>query len=187
MLEAAGIPVVAAPSNVDERALEAALDSDEPMEIALMLARAKAERVARDHPRHIVLGADQVLWDGRQVIGKPDGPDDHLARLKAMRGKTHELLTAWCVVAPHSDEGGVRVGVTRTHLTMRADLLDAELASYVATGEGSGCAGGYAIEGHGAWLFERVDGDWNNIIGLPLFDVISVLRDLGVRYGGAGE
>ena len=90
-------------------------------------------------------------------------------------------MTAWCLVTPAGDE---RAAVARTRLSMRADLEDAELKAYVAPGEGSGCAGGYAIEGHGAWLFEHVDGDWNNIIGLPLFDVISALRDLGVRYDG---
>jgi len=181
MLESAGLRVRAVPSSVDERSIEAALDTTDPFEVALALARAKARDVAARCPGEIVLGADQVLHDGGAPIGKPLNPDDHLARLQSLRGRSHDLVTAWCLVTPAGDE---RAAVARTRLSMRADLEDAELKAYVDTGEGSGCAGGYAIEGHGAWLFEHVDGDWNNIIGLPLFDVISALRDLGVRYDG---
>jgi len=181
MLESAGLRVRAVPSTVDERRIEEDLGSSDPLEVASALARAKAHAVAADLPEQVVLGADQVLWDGASVIGKPSDPAAHLERLKALRGRTHDLFTAWCLIAP---QVGERNGLTRTRLTVRADLHDAELEAYVATGEGSGCAGGYAIEGHGAWLFERVEGDWNNIIGLPLFDVLSALRDLGVRYDG---
>ena len=180
MLESAGLSVESVPADVDERGLQATLDDAGPVDVALALAREKARVVAAIRPGLPVLGADQVLWDGVQTIGKPADPDAHLARLRSLRGQTHELVTAWCLVGPGA--GMERVGVSRTRLTVRADLEEAELAAYVASGEGSGCAGGYAIEGHGAWLFERVDGDWNNIIGLPLFDVLSALRALGYRY-----
>lgn len=180
MLEAVGLRVLAEPSGVDERALQAGLDTVDPVEVALALARAKAGAVAVRHPTRVVLGADQVLWDGHDVIGKPADPEDHLARLKDLRGRSHDLFTAWCLRAP---DGSDLIGTARTRLTLRDDLEDDELAAYVASGEGAACAGGYAIEGHGAWLFEHVEGDWNNIIGLPLFDVLSGLRSLGFRYG----
>lgn len=184
MLESAGLRVRAQPASLDERSVEAGLGTTDPFEVALALARAKAREVAERCPGEIVLGADQVLWDGEAPIGKPRDPADHLARLKSLRGRTHDLVTAWCLV---TSEGQERVGISRTRLTMREDLEDAELQAYVATAEGRGCAGGYAIEGHGAWLFERVEGDWNTIIGLPLFDVLTALRGLGVRYDGGGE
>jgi septum formation protein len=131
-----------------------------------------------------VVGADQVLWDGHEVIGKPADAADHLRRLRGFRGRSHTLLTGWHVVGP----GGVhRSGVERTVLWVRGDLSDAELAAYVATGEGTGCAGGYAVEGHGAWLFERIDGDWFNVVGLPLLAVLTALRELGWRYDGGAR
>lgn len=178
LLEATGIPLDACPAGVDERALEEELGSNDPVEVAMVLARAKAEAV---HARlgGFVLGADQVLWDGTEVIGKPADPEDQLARLRALRGRTHDLFTAWALVGPDGDQ---RVGVERTRLTLRDDLEDAELRAYVDSGEGAGCAGGYAVEGHGAWLFERIDGDWFNVVGIPVLAVLGALRELGFRY-----
>jgi septum formation protein len=179
MLEGAGLSVRAVPPRVDERALQADLGLEDPVEVAIALASAKADEVGT-RVQGFVLAADQVLWDGEHVIGKPEDPADHLARLMSLRGREHELLTAWCLRAP---DGSRRRGIARTRLTMRDDLTDAELRAYVETGEGSGCAGGYAIEGHGVWLFERIDGDWFNVVGLPLMDVLTALRSLGWRYG----
>jgi len=97
-----------------------------------------------------------------------------------MRGCWHDLVTGWALLGP-----GVRhISCHTTRLRVREDLGDDELVAYVATGEGSGCAGGYAIEGHGVWLFDRIEGDWFNILGLPLLDVLDVLRGHGWRYGG---
>lgn len=184
LLRSAGVPVRSVSPEVDERSVQDLLVDAEPADVALALAQAKAERVAAANSEAFVLGADQVLWDGREVIGKPADPEAHLRQLQAFRGTTHDLLTAWCLVGP----GGVRQGgVERTRLTMRDDLSDAELRAYVATGEGSGCAGGYAVDGHGAWLFERIDGDWYNVVGLPVLAVISALRELGWTYDGGAR
>ena len=178
MLRAAGVPVRVVRPAVDERALEATLRGAGPGEIALALADAKASEVAERDPG-LVLGADQVLWDGAAVIGKPADDQDHLARLHDLAGRPHDLYTGWALLGP----GGVRrTGVARTRLWLRDDLTDAELRAYVASGQGAGCAGGYAIEGHAAWLFAHVDGDYFNVLGLPLLDVLGALRDLGWRY-----
>ena len=181
LLESAGVSVRAVAPGVDERSVQAELPDAGPADVALALARAKAEAVAATNGGAFVLGADQVLWDGRELIGKPADPGAHLRRLQGLRGRSHELLTGWCLVVP---SGAQQAGIERTVLTMRADLTDAELRAYVATGEGSGCAGGYAVEGHGAWLFERIDGDWSNVVGLPVFAVITALRQHGWRYPG---
>ena len=184
MLRAVGLAPIAHPADLDERALQAEMGDAGPGEVALQLAIAKAEAVASHHPEAVVIGADQVLELDGEVIGKPVDPEDHLQRLMGMRGRTHALMTGWCV---RDSSGAMQMGIARSQLTMRADLSDEELHAYVLTGEGSGCAGGYAVEGHGGWLFERVDGDWNNIIGLPLFDLLTALRELGFRYGGGDE
>lgn len=181
MLEEAGLRIRAEASGVDERALEASLIAEVPAperaaRLAAGLAAAKADAVAARLPEAVVLAADQVGHDPAdpdRPFGKPSDPADHLDRLLRMVGRPHELVTGWCLVGP----GGRRVeGRTTTTLHVRADLDREELAAYVATGEGSACAGGYAIEGRGSFLFERVDGDWNNVIGLPLFDVVGALR-----------
>lgn len=151
----------------------------DPPTRAVELALRKARAVALRHPEAIVIGADQVVTDGVDIWGKPLDPADHLRRLQGMRGASHQLVTGWAVL--HA--GGEHIGHCTTTMYVRDDLTDDELRDYVATGEGSGCAGGYAAEQRGAFLFERVDGDWNNVIGLPLYPILGVLRGLGWRFG----
>lgn len=177
VLEAVGLVVRCEAPGVDERAY----DAPGPVELARLLARKKAEAVASRFPDELVLGADQVAWDGREVFGKPRDPDDHRARLLGMRGAAHDLVTAVCLLGPDLDVAFEE----RTTMHVRADLSPAEIDAYVASGEGSGCAGGYAVEGHGMFLFERIDGDWHNVIGLPVARVLDVLRAHGWRYGGS--
>ena len=124
-----------------------------------------------------MIGADQVVHQDGEVFGKPRDPADHLARLQSMRGHTHELVTGWSLRGPGPPEDGVVI----TRMTVRDDLTDDELRAYVDSGEGSGCAGGYAAEGRGARLMRRVDGDWFNVIGLPVLAVWDALRARGSR------
>lgn len=176
LLESAGLTVQTEAPSVDERAF----DAPGPVALARLLAREKANAVWARHPNRVVLGADQVVWDGSEVFGKPRDPEDHHRRLAAMRGQHHDLVTAVCMLGPDLD---VCFDET-TRMHVRADVTDAEIAAYVASGEGSGCAGGYAVEGHGMFLFERIEGDWHNVIGLPVARVLDVLRARGWRYGG---
>lgn len=176
ILENAGIAIEAIGPGVDERAVPWV----EPGALVAELARRKCRAVAGNHPDRYVLGADQVLFDGEDVYGKPENPAQHLEMLLAMRGKAHTLWTGWCIEGP----GGVAIeGVKITEMVVRADLSVDEVRRYVETGEGSGCAGGYAAEGLGVFLFERIDGDWFNVQGLPLLDVLGALRSLGWRFG----
>lgn len=176
MLEDAGVSVVCESPGVEEH-----LDQHlPPHEVAEHLALLKAEAVAQRHPEAWVLGADQVLHEDGRHYGKPASAADHLQRLQNMRGVPHELVTGWALLGP----GKKHVSHEVTRMFPRKDTTDAELEAYVATGEGSGCAGGYALEGRGSFLFERVDGDWFNIIGLPLFSVVSTLREWGWRFEG---
>lgn len=178
ILERAGVPVRPVAPAVDESHI---VDRD-PAQQAQLRADAKAEAVREQHPRAWILGADQVVWDGRRITGKPTGAAEQLARLRSMRGQSHELRTAYCLLGP----GVERRGCVRTRLWVRADVEESELAAYVATGEGRGCAGGYAAEGLGAMLFERIEGDWHNVIGLPLYAVLGELRAAGWRVGVEG-
>ena len=177
MLEDAGLACDAVDPEVDEDGITGA----DPSAVALARATAKAEAVAARFPEALVLGADQVAYLGDEVFGKPRDPDDHLRRLKQLRGRSHTLVTGVALRGP----GVQRSLLERTVIHFRADLQDAELASYVRSGEGSGCAGGYQVEAHGAWLIARVEGDWFNVVGLPVLAVIAALRSLGWRMEGA--
>ncbi|MEZ4240208.1 MAG: Maf family protein [Myxococcota bacterium] len=185
MLQDAGLAVRCEAPEVDERSFgHDAPDSPfetAPERLATALARAKAQAVAARFPERWVLGADQVAYDPEEPgapFGKPEGPDDHLRRLRQLAGREHRLVTGFALL------GGPRehVEAVTTRLTFRSDLTDDELRAYVATGEGAGCAGGYAVEGRGAFLIERIDGDLFNVIGLPLLQVITALRGAGWRF-----
>jgi septum formation protein len=179
ILQGAGVPVSAIASHVDERAVSFA----DPAELVMELARRKAHAVAQRHPNRFVLGSDQVVFDPvHGISGKPADAGAHTRQLLRLRGREHELVTGFAIVSPQERGNGPLVRVVRTRMWMRADLSDAEISAYVDTGEGAGCAGGYAAEGQGAFLFERIEGDWNNVLGLPLFEVLTCLRGMGWRY-----
>ncbi len=177
-MEAAGVPVRSLPPGIDERDFS---DPD-PVRLARMLALAKAKAVAERVPDMLVLGADQVAVHPEhpdRPFGKPGSEKEHFAMLSGMRGRTHVLVTGFALVGPGEEE----VGHEQTALSVRADLTDGELRAYVRSGEGREYAGGYRAEGRGAFLFEKIDGDWFNVLGLPLLRVMDALRRRGWRFG----
>lgn len=177
LLRAAGIAACGVAPTCDE----SAVTHSDPAELAALRAAAKARSV--HVPDAVVIGADQVAHVDGQPFGKPLGPDDHRARLRQLRGRVH-LLTVGVLLRVTGPEGATleeHAFTETTALRFRADVTDAEVDAYVATGEGSGCAGGYAAEGHGAQLIERIDGDWTNVIGIPIFRLIGALRAIGWR------
>jgi septum formation protein len=171
LLSEAGIVVGAVAPLVDEEKIV----GPGPVETAQMRALAKAQSVAEHHSDALVVGADQVIHMDGETIGKP--PDDAiwLQRLQAMRGRTHQLTTAVALV----DRAGSEEFTVTTEVRFRGDLTDQELQSYIACGEARGCAGGYMIERRGAWLVESIQGDWCNVIGLPVLHLVSRLRARG--------
>lgn len=171
LLRQAGVACTPVAPDVDEAAIHA------PTPEALAAARAAAKCAAVAVPGAIVLGADQVAHLDGVAFGKPLDPADHRARLRQLRGRTHTLTTAACL---RLDDRVVALSVD-AHVTFRADVSDDELDAYVATGEGSYCAGGYAVEGLGAALIAAIDGDWTSVLGLPLYAVLGAMRELGWR------
>ena len=185
VLSAAGLTFIAEAARVDEAAIkEAAQAEGMPVEeAAMLLADAKAQRVARRHPEALVIGADQMLVcagdDGQlRWFDKPVGLEGAREHLRALRGRSHDLVSAtvcW--------RGGTRIwqNLARPRLTMRAisdDFIDAYLA---AEGEAVlGSVGAYRLEGLGVQLFSRIDGDHSAILGLPLLPLLEFLRGHGV-------
>jgi septum formation protein len=177
LLTAAGIPVETDPADVDERALEAKAQLQAAGAVAALLAREKAIVVARRHGGGLTLGADQTLSLGSERLTKPHDRDGARAQLRALRGHTHELHSAIAFVQ-HSAVLFEHVGVAR--LTMR-DFSEQFLESYLDAAGASVTAsvGAYQIEGHGLQLFERVEGDYFTVLGLPLLHALDFLRRVG--------
>jgi len=177
MLAAAGIPMEPNPADLDERTLEARAASQTPAGVAVLLAREKAAFVARAHPGRLVLGADQTLALGAMRFAKPADRQAARAQLRALSGRSHELHSAIAFV----QDGAVLFELTDSaRLTMRS-LSDHFLDLYLdAVGEAATASvGAYQLEGLGSHLFERVDGDYFTILGLPLIPALDFLRRHG--------
>jgi septum formation protein len=177
LLEAAGIAVEVRPAGIDERGLEKGASSLTPGAIAALLAREKATVVARLHRGRLTLGADQVLSLDGERFARPLDLAAARAQLRALSGRTHELHSAIAFVR----DGTLlfeHVGVAR--LTVRS-LSNRLLDSYLdAVGSAATTSvGAYQIEGPGIQLFERVEGDYFTILGLPLLQVLDFLRRCG--------
>lgn len=173
----AGIACEAMSPEVDEGGITA----PEPRALALARATAKALDVARRAPGALVVGADQVAHLDGEPFGKPRDPEDWLRRLRALRGRAHTLSTGVALVEGDAVESFIVDSVVR----FRADLGDDELLAYIAQGEARGCAGGYMVERRGAWLLESIEGDWWNVVGLPLLPLLDRLRARGWRMQDA--
>jgi septum formation protein len=180
VLEGAGLRFETRIAGVDEAAIKEAAQSEgiSADQAALILADAKAERVARSAPDALVIGADQLLVCDGAWFDKP--PDMAAARthLQRLRGRRHELVTA---LVCH--RGGQRIWqhVAKPRLTMR-DFSEAFLEAYLAA-EGEALlssVGAYRLEGHGAQLFDVIEGDQPAILGLPLLPLLGFLRQHGV-------
>jgi septum formation protein len=181
ILAAAGLRFEIRPSQVDERAAEAAAQPSDPAAAARLLARAKAESVAAGMAGRPVLGADQTLAQGTTRFTKPKDREDAIRQLKSLRGRTHELHSALALVR----DGEVLFECVDTaRLTMR-DISDRFIEDYLdMVGDlALASVGAYQLEGIGVHLFERVEGDYFTILGLPLMPLLAYLRQSGFVDG----
>jgi septum formation protein len=185
LLRDVGVHVSAVGANIDEYSIL----GQTPVETAKRRAFAKAQAVCTIHSDYTVIGADQVCYIDDIVLDKPRSSEEWFARLKSMRGRPHSLSTAVCLVhrlATGEDEI-ITEFVETTKVYFRSDLSDDDLQSYVNIGEARQCAGGYMMERRGAWLIEKIEGDWQNVIGLPIFPLLEHLKSLGVPIFGMGN
>jgi septum formation protein len=174
MLAAAGLRIEIRPVPIDERAAEAKAGTTDAAAIARYLARAKADAVTPDVPGYLVLGADQTLARGSARFSKPGDRAEALEQLRSLRGRTHELHSALALVR---DGKLIFDCVDSARLTMR-NVSDRFLEDYLdmAGDMAFASVGGYQLEGIGIHLFERVEGDYFTILGLPLLLLLSFLR-----------
>jgi nucleoside triphosphate pyrophosphatase len=181
MLAAAGLRFEIRPAPVVERALEARMQAPDAVAAARLLAHAKANAVAAMLPGRLVLGADQTLARGEERFSKPSDLAAAAVQLRALRGRTHELHSALALVR----DGDVLFShVDTARLTMR-DFSDDFLERYLdLAGEAAlASVGAYQLESIGIHLFERVEGDYFTILGLPLLPLLGFLRQNGYVAG----
>jgi septum formation protein len=181
VLAAAGLRFGIRPAQIDERATEARAGGLDAAQAAALLARAKADAVAATQTGHLVLGADQTLALGDKRFSKPANRTEAVQQLRALRGQTHALHSALALV----QDGKVLFELVDTaRLTMR-DFSDRFLDDYLdmAGDAALGSVGGYQLEGIGIHLFERVEGDYFTILGLPLLPLLAFLRKSGFVDG----
>ena len=177
LLEAAGIPLTVHAADIDERRLEAEAPPMPAADAAARLACAKAAVVAKSSPGRLVLGADQILTLDGKRFAKPADRAAARSQLRAFAGRTHELHSAIVLV---QDTTTLFQHADVARLTMRAfsdEFLDRYLD--VAGAAVTASVGAYQLEGPGIQLFERIEGDYFTILGLPLLPALDFLRRHG--------
>ena len=156
---------------------EAPLPRETPRQLALRLAQAKAAHVAARAPDAHVLAADTVVAVGRRVLPKAESDREVRDCLRLLSGRAHRVLTGVAVAAP-GGRAAARLVESRIHFKR---LSDADVAAYLACGEGIGKAGGYAIQGHAGALVMSLQGSYSGVVGLPLYETANLLAGLGFR------
>ena len=138
-------------------------DGIAPEEVPAYLAGVKAQAVAAEHPDDVVIGADTVVILDGQVLGKPKDRDDALHMLRSLSGKAHTVITGCAII----QDGRMTTFADRTCVEFYP-LSDREILDYIATGEPFDKAGAYGIQGRGSVLVKRIEGDFFNVMGLPV-------------------
>jgi septum formation protein len=172
-LRSAGIDPAVIVSGVDESQIQ----SHDAANLAAALAQLKCRAVASEHPEAIVIGCDSVLAFEHDVVGKPGTPEAARKRWRRMRGKSGVLHTGHCVRL-----GERELVDTASTIVHFADVTDAEIDAYVATGEPLHVAGGFTIDGLGGAFVSGVEGDHHNVVGISLPLLRMLVADLGVEW-----
>jgi septum formation protein len=186
LLRSAGIAITVQPTNIPETLL----DGENPKAFAERLAREKAWAIFKQRPNEFVLGADTIVVVDGQILGKPVNAADATRMLRLLLGRTHDVTTGVCLMGPRpaappeSATSGTSkhesaLGDTRsetTRVTM-STFSDEEIQAYIATGEPMDKAGAYAIQGMASRWIPRIEGDYSNVVGLPVALVYKMLRE----------
>ncbi|HEY4837582.1 MAG TPA: Maf family protein [Candidatus Acidoferrales bacterium] len=177
ILTVAGIPFVVRASKIDE----SRLPGESPENMVERLARAKAEDVAREllpAGPTIILGADTVVVVNGEILGKPGNAATAREMLLKLRGREHRVITGFALLRAQHKQ--IHVGHETTRVWF-SEITDAEIDSYVATGEPFDKAGAYAIQGIAGRYIPRIEGCYFNVVGLPMARVWEAMKDLGWR------
>lgn len=168
LLEQAGLSFDVMVPDIDE----SPLPEETPSAFVCRTAREKAECITAP-PHAIILAADTAVVDGRRILGKPTDAQDAAEMLRALSGRTHEVMTGVCLIGPQAS----RCFHVETRVTFR-DLSEEEIQTYAASGEPMDKAGAYAIQGGAAGMVRKIDGSYSNVVGLPLCEVLETIKEI---------
>lgn len=174
LLEQIQLQFVVEPSNHDE---QVNLDLS-PHELARHLSLEKAKVVAENHTNSIIIAADTFIVLGDKILGKPGTDSEAREMLTILNGKDHLVITGFTIL--DTDNTKAITDSVETTVHMR-DMSREDIEAYIATKEPIGKAGAYAIQGLGAVIVERIEGDYSNVVGLPLNAVADGLKGFGIR------
>jgi septum formation protein len=176
LLRNAGIAFTVQPADIDE----SPQDGESPVECAQRLAREKALAVSPSRPLDCVLGADTIVVIDEKILGKPRDAADAARMLRLLSGRTHEVVTGVCLVGPvgerRTESRELRAASETTRVTM-CKISDEDIGEYITTGEPMDKAGAYAIQGMASRWIPRIEGDYSNVVGLPVALVYRMLQD----------
>ncbi len=171
------VPDAVSPADIDETPARGEL----PATLARRLAAEKAAVAAGRHPGDWILAADTVVAVGRRILGKPEDEAEAARFLRLLSGRRHKVLGGVALVSPG---GAVRTRLVTTAVTFKR-LEDSEIGGYIASGEWRGKAGGYAIQGRAGAFVRAIGGSYFNVVGLPLYETLSLLQGSGFRLPDA--
>ena len=173
LLRNAGISFKVQVADVDETPLP----GESPRACAERLAREKASTVFRQRPQDFVLGADTIVIVDDQILGKPRDGEDAARMLRMLSGRMHVVISGVCLAGPSFEDVQFEdIQSESTNVTMES-LTDDDIRAYVATGEPMDKAGAYAIQGMASRWISRIEGDYGNVVGLPVALVYAMLRE----------
>jgi septum formation protein len=181
LLRNAGIQFVVQAADIDESPLV----DESPQNCAERLAREKASVVFQERPQDYVLGADTIVVIDNNILGKPRDAADAARMLRLLSGRTHKVVTGVCLVTPSmrscesTPEGREAITVSETTLVSMDKITEEEICDYIATGEPMDKAGAYAIQGIASRWINCIEGDYSNVVGLPVRRVYRMLRKQG--------
>lgn len=177
LLREIGIPFQVLAANINEDQIAHEL----PIAYALRLAQEKAQAVAAQYPQSYVLGADTIVVLNGEVLGKPKDHADAVRILRLLSGRAHEVTTAVSLIAPFKIAQGTlaetRASTTKVYFR---EIAEAEIQQYVSGGEPMDKAGAYAIQGGASRWTDRIEGEFSNVVGLPLSLVTEMLKITGL-------
>jgi septum formation protein len=177
LLRNAGIPFVVQETNIPEQPRE----GESPKACAERLAWEKATDVFRQRPDDVVLGADTIVVVEGQILGKPSDEADAARMLRLLSGRTHQVITGVCLLgSPAKLRTDFEDTRSENTLVTFDTITDEDIRSYIATGEPMDKAGAYAIQGIASRWIPRIEGDYFNVVGLPVSLVFRMLRELGL-------
>jgi septum formation protein len=182
ILRNAGIPFVVQPTDIPE----VPRPGEAPRSFAERLAQEKALEVFRRRPGDFILGADTIVVVDAQILGKPRDGADAARMLRLLSGRTHQVITAACLVGPQlrTENRELKIGFedirSETTLVTMEALSDDDIRSYISSGEPMDKAGAYAIQGVASRWISRIEGDYFNVVGLPVSLVYKMLREHSV-------